>query len=241
MHWFLIPKCFDGILNKADNNITPMTKENQETKPVSPIPKMSALISPSAIDSTKVRNDDRALAKAWGSSIDTWANDNWIVGYGYGPSSLNQYHELLDILSSCGKIEQQISGGNWLAVQYSSRYAAEKALSSQPIFSTSANVYFGVSRVTPDRLRILQQHQQVKSFLGGETTIAERRQNQQQLYEEITFKSSKPSSGGLDEADILLLEEDDATTESAPSRPTSICDKLLAWYFGWDYSHPHYD
>ena len=155
--------------------------------------------------------------------------DNWIVGYGYGPNSKEQYEELFDSLAKNGKIERHIYGGNWIAVQYSSRCSVEKALSSQSIFSAKLNIYFGVSRLSPERLRILQRQQEHISAPGNISQTADERR-----IDNVKF------SDNLKEGDILLLE-DEAGREDRPSKPSSICEKLLWWYFGWDYEHPHSD
>ena len=44
-------------------------------------------------------------------------------------------------------------------------------------------------------------------------------------------------AGNLDEQDILLLENS-AYESRKPYQPKSMCDKVFAWYFGWD-EHPH--
>jgi hypothetical protein len=159
--------------------------------------------------------------------------DNWIVGYGYGPNSKEQYEELFDSLAKNGKIERHIYGGNWIAVQYSSRCSVEKALSSQSIFSAKLNIYFGVSRVSPERLRILRRQQEHIDTPSNIAKTADERSDNR-------IQTNGTFSNNLKEDDILLLE-DETGREDRPSKPSSICEKLLSWYFGWNYEHPHSD
>jgi hypothetical protein len=127
----------------------------------------------------------------------------------------------MDILKACGMVEQHLSGGNWVAVRFLSRYAAEKALSSQPIYSTKSNLYYGISRLTPERLRILQQQ---KSKVG----VADNQPTAGQLLA-ITDGASKP----LEESDVLM--RDARSVIERPSKPENVCQQVLAWWFGWNY------
>ena len=125
------------------------------------------------------------------------------------------------MLDACGRIDQRVSGGNWVAVHFDNQYSAEKALSINGTFSTTSNTYFGVSRLSPERLRVLQQY---KSKLGS----ALEGNQQHPLLLAITDGSSKP----LEENDVLMQ---DVKAAKRPSHPENICQRVMAWYFGWTY------
>jgi hypothetical protein len=157
--------------------------------------------------------------------MSSFSTDNhWVVGFGFGSTSIDQYQELMEILSSCGMIDQKMSGGNWVAVHFLSRYSAEKAVSCQPIFSIKSNIYYGISSVTSERLRILQQH---KSKLDKADGVLD---SQQQPLLAISHDSVKT----FEEQDVLM-HGSDADVLNRPTKPENICQQLMAWYFGWTY------
>jgi hypothetical protein len=134
---------------------------------------------------------------------------------------MEQYQELMEILGSCGVIDQKISGGNWVAVHFLSQYSAEKAVSCQPIFSSKSNIYFGISSVTSERLRILQQH---KSKLDGPDGAFDFQ------HQPLRAISGKP----FEEQDVLM-QSSEVCVLNRPTKPENICQQLMAWYFGWTY------
>ncbi|KAG7341398.1 hypothetical protein IV203_023350 [Nitzschia inconspicua] len=158
--------------------------------------------------------------------IPSSADDHWVVGFGFESTSTAQFQELIDILKSCGMVDQQISGGNWVAVHFLSRYAAEKAVSSQPIYSTSSNMYYGISRVTPERLRILQQHTSKLAVSNGSCDI------QQQL-PLLAIAEGTPKQ--LEERDVLMRDVDAIAKTKRPTKPENVCEQFMAWWFGWNY------
>lgn len=163
-------------------------------------------------------------------SSESLVADHWVVAHGY--TSSNEYKELLGILSSFGTIQSQEAGGNWLAVQYESRLAAEKAMCCQPILLS--NTLCGITRGTPSLLQSLSSSSSSSSPSNKGGTA-----EQKQSSEPKTAKPSSLPTGKVGEQDILLLENS-AYESREPYRPRSVCDKICAWYFGWD-EHPHSD
>lgn len=163
-------------------------------------------------------------------SSESLVADHWVVAHGY--TSSNEYKELLGILSSYGTIQSQEAGGNWLAVLYASRLSAEKALCCQPILLS--NTLCGMTRGTPSLLQSLSsgkgEKQQQDTMMQGDEKSAGASRND----------SKRAESGGtIDERDILMLENS-AYESRKPYQPKSICDKVFAWYFGWE-EHLHSD
>ena len=152
--------------------------------------------------------------------------DHWVVAHGY--TSPNEYEELLSILSTYGVIQCQKAGGNWLAVSFESRLSAEKAICCQPILLR--NTLCGVARGTPNLLQSLRTEAQKR-----QNALTEEGEKTEQLW-----VGNKPSSGHLNEKDILRLENSSCERYHQAYQPKSICDKVLAWYFGWN-EHPHAD
>mmetsp|Transcript_21782 Transcript_21782/g.24319 ORF Transcript_21782/g.24319 Transcript_21782/m.24319 type:complete len:297 (-) Transcript_21782:234-1124(-) len=154
---------------------------------------------------------------------------HWVVAHGY--SSSIEYKELLAILSSFGRIQREEANGNWLAVQFESRLSAEKAICCQPVLL--ANSLCGIARGTPSLLQKLntgkQQQQQQQQ---------QQQPPQKKAHIISVIKSEIPK---LDESDILLLENSSDTENRQLYQSKSICDKMLAWYFGWDEEQPHLD
>lgn len=161
-----------------------------------------------------------AMAPAYSS-----ADDNWVVGYGFQATSMSQVQELMTYLEASGMIDKRISGGNWVAVHYLSPFAAEKATGSQPIYSPQSNIYFGISRVTPERLRILEQHQ-------SKVAVSTYNSNENQPLLAITEGAHKP----MEECDILLRHVDTMRDTDRPTKPENVCEQVMAWWFGWNYS-----
>lgn len=161
-------------------------------------------------------------------SSESLVADHWVVAHGY--TSSNEYKELLGILSSYGTIQSQESGGNWLAVLYESRLSAEKALCCQPVLLS--NTLCGMTRGTPQLLQSLSSGKGEKQSQGL--------MQKQPVEESSTGKKLDfATKGNLNEHDILQLENS-AYESREPYKPKSVCDKVFAWYFGWE-SHPHSD
>jgi Nup53/35/40-type RNA recognition motif len=175
--------------------------------------------------------------------------DRWVVAFGYTTSS--EYHELLAFLSSFGTLQQQRQssrGGNWLAVQYESRLAAERALCYQPITlgggsgGCGNNTLCGTVRGTPALLRGLWTRN--SSSVEGTTDGPSIHRRGGVL---PPSSSAVVSSRGSRVADgSVWLNDDDVgrkqrtgndRSDRLPSR-TGICQKLVSWYFGWEYIIP---
>ena len=169
-------------------------------------------------------------------SSESLVADNWVVAHGY--TSPIEYKELLNILSTFGRIQRQEANGNWLAVQFESPLSAEKAICCQPILLS--NALCGIARGTPDLLQKLntgkQQQQQQQNAAKGSSA-----NSMAQLQNDNKTVTTAGKLGKLDEMDILLLENSSyADDPRKPYEQRSICDKLLAWYFGWN-EHSHSD
>jgi hypothetical protein len=159
-------------------------------------------------------------------SSESLVADHWVVAHGYTSSS--EYKELLGMLSSYGTIQSQEAGGNWLAVLYESRLSAEKALCCQPILLS--NTLCGMTRGTPSLLQSLSSgkgEKQQQDTMKGEEPLAG------------ASSHNDIKGGNLKERDILMLENS-AYESRKPYQPKSVCDKIFAWYFGWE-DHPHSD
>eukprot|EP00533_Pseudo-nitzschia_delicatissima_P015086 CAMPEP_0197278128 /NCGR_PEP_ID=MMETSP1432-20130617/18145_1 /TAXON_ID=44447 /ORGANISM="Pseudo-nitzschia delicatissima, Strain UNC1205" /LENGTH=308 /DNA_ID=CAMNT_0042744455 /DNA_START=47 /DNA_END=973 /DNA_ORIENTATION=- len=150
-------------------------------------------------------------------SSESLVADHWVVAHGY--TSLNEYKELLGILSSYGTIQNSESGGNWVAVLYESRLSAEKALCCQPVLLS--NTLCGMTRGTPQLLQSLNSGEKPKP-----------------MFEEPT-KTMDFEDRNLNERDILCLDNSAYQSRQA-YKPKSVCDKVFAWYFGWE-EHSHSD
>jgi len=157
------------------------------------------------------------------------SESHWVVAHGYASST--EYEEMFAILSSFGRIIRLEASGNWLAVQFESRLSAEKAICSQPILL--ANSLCGIARGTPSLLQKLN---------TGKEQSKRQPQNTAQGKEQNTKKKILTSTtGNLNENDILLLENTSFTGCHQHNKKNSICEKILAWYFGWDEGHSHLD
>lgn len=167
-----------------------------------------------------------------------------MVAYGY--TSLSEYNQLLDILSSFGTLQQHQSSGNWLAVQYESQLSAERALCCQPV-SLGSNTLCGTVRGTPALLQRLGTGTNQSSNRGTGTTAA-------MIHRPIPRLSAAATTSGRIPAvdDYLLLTDGDKRADDRPRPPTSICQKAMCWYFGWESiryaddndeqpDHPHSD
>jgi hypothetical protein len=181
--------------------------------------------------SARTKSIANTFTGASASFASSAGDGNWVVGFGFGPTSMGQYQELVSALSACGTIEQRISGGNWVAVQFNSPYAAEKAVASQPIYSPASNTYFGISRLSTDRLRILQLHKSndaaaSKSLENGSATESGQRQK--------SFDAYPVGKTLLEEKDVLLGDAVDEDIER-PKEPRNICEWVMSLVFGWQY------
>eukprot|EP00980_Cylindrotheca_fusiformis_P020757 scaffold7755_cov104-Cylindrotheca_fusiformis.AAC.2 len=156
--------------------------------------------------------------------------NNWIVAYGY--SNSEEYKELERILNGYGQILQQHSNGNWVAVRYESRLAAEKALCSQPIRLTS-NSLCGTVRGAPQLLQSLRDQRRNEASSPSLTS--------QRSSGRISM-DTRPNV--LEEKDILAHYSGNDNGENHHKAHTSICEKLLSWVLDWDSTsrhHPHAD
>mmetsp|Transcript_4855 Transcript_4855/g.10855 ORF Transcript_4855/g.10855 Transcript_4855/m.10855 type:complete len:348 (-) Transcript_4855:15-1058(-) len=186
----------------------------------------------------KADNDnDSYFKESSGFSSESLVADHWVVAHGYTSSS--EFKELLGVLSSYGTIQAQEAGGNWLAVQYESRLSAEKALCCQPILLS--NTLCGMTRGTPTLLQSLssgkgEKHQQDLFPGGGGVQATEPPEQRQHNGKNVDARGTR---GILNERDILRLENS-AYESRQPYQPNSVCDRVFAWYFGWD-EHSHSD
>jgi hypothetical protein len=205
----------------------------QQKQPFDTLKSLAKVSTPIPVASPRLlekKSDTNSYFRESSSSFssESLVADHWVVAHGY--TSSNEYKELLGILSSYGTIQSQEAGGNWLALLYASRLSAEKALCCQPILLS--NTLCGMTRGTPSLLQSLSsgkgEKQQQDNMMQGEEKLAGASRN-----------DSKRAESGIDERDILLLENS-AYESRKPYRPKSVCDKVFAWYFGWE-EHPHSD
>jgi hypothetical protein len=167
--------------------------------------------------------------------------NNWIVAYGY--SNREEYQELVRILNGYGQILQQQSNGNWLAVKYESRLAAEKALCSQPIRLTS-NSLCGTVRGAAQLLQSLRDQQRNEALKTTTTpSLSSSAPSFAFPSETMADNQHMTQSNGLEEKDILAQYNKHDGDDSHRRPPTSVCEKLLAWFFEWDSTthHSHSD
>jgi len=194
-----------------------------------------AVTNPLPVASPRILENKKSTDNYFAESTASFASesliaDHWVVAHGYTSSS--EYKELLGILSSFGTIENQEAGGNWLAVQYKSRLSAEKALSRQSVLL--GNTLCGMTRGTPTLMQSLSSGKGENQ--NRMNIVPEAGKSTEEVRKE---RRSAHGSSSLDEQDILLLENS-AYESREHDRPKSMCDKVLAWYFGWD-EHPHSD
>ena len=158
---------------------------------------------------------------------------NWVVAYGY--TDRQEFNDLMRVLSGHGSIRQQHSNGNWLAVQYDNTLSAEKALCCQPIRLANSPSLCGTVRANSQLLQSLlsqppsSSNAEPKGFLTAAPKLDSNSPRKKMFHEAQRNQS-------LEEEDILAHYDDYDTTRQAP---TSVCEKLFAWYFGWSYETPH--
>jgi hypothetical protein len=209
------------------------------------------LLSPPLLEESQNRGSSVLSSSSLQAASMSSDSDHWVVAYGY--TSLTEYHELLDLLTLFGSIQQHHSGGNWLAVQYESRFSAERALCSQPVTLGNSNTLCGTVRGTPSLIQSLWTRSNNKA--SSSTSISERTSV-------ATPKRTVQRPGGsftsgratmIEDNDSKWLNVDGNQIEDRPRIPTTACQKLMSWYFGWEYSqvdddvddrgldHPHSD
>jgi hypothetical protein len=220
-------------MNNNRNTATPKsyTKRNVQN---SETPTMAGVSTPVPVASPPFLLKNKGTTNNNNNSSESLVADHWVVAHGY--TSPIEYKELLNILSTFGRIQRQEANGNWLAVQFESRLSAEKAICCQPILLT--NSLCGIARGTPDLLQRLNTGKQQQIAAKG-SAAKSMEQLQNDTNKTVTTITGK--LGKLDENDILLLENSSyADDPRKPYEQRSICDKMLSWYFGWD-EHSHSD
>jgi hypothetical protein len=166
-------------------------------------------------------------------------SEHWVVAYGY--RTTQEYHELMDRLTSYGKIvKQQSSNGrnNWFALQYEGFLSAEKALCGQPII-LSTNSLCGTVRGSPELLQGL-----VGGGVGDYSPASGQNvflsiEDEAHTTTNNTVVGGKSTYSSLKEEDILAYGSHGKTDRA--HRRKSVCEKVVSWYFGWSDEHPHLD
>ena len=159
-------------------------------------------------------------------------NSYWVVAYGY--TNQEEFQELVQIFNGIGRVLQQESNGNWLAIRYDSHLSAAKALGKQPIKLSGSSLCGTVPGSRELLHGLLSQPPSKPAVSGSSNSSIQPHQSLQQQRSLI-----------LDEKDILVgYSDEDYQVRQAP---TSVCDRFLAWFFDWNYEprtprhHPHLD
>ncbi|CAJ1940485.1 unnamed protein product [Cylindrotheca closterium] len=189
-------------------------------------------ITPPPVNSPRLLHQSPVLVNQR-SDFPSCDSGNWVVSYGY--ANREEYKELERILTSYGAIIDSQANANWLAIKYESRLAAEKALCSQPI-KLSSNSLCGTVRGSSQLLQTLRAQQpndSLKSVEHGLSAV------------KTKGKEMTLGSAGLSEEDILAQYDVQDQYDSDWRHAGSICEKVLAWLFGWDnilpVNKPHAD
>lgn len=182
---------------------------------------------------------------------------NWVVASGY--TNRQEYEELKQILLRVGKVVQLkeqasssqkhstlamftgaddtlygnsssvMSGGNWLAVQYESKLAAQEALTNQPfVLHCSGNVcgaFNGMQNGLLQRLTLAAQTTVVTTI---RPSLALTTGNGGGKATELLFQTPEK----MTEDDLLNLPPR-RKSSSGRRNSNSMCDLIVAWLFGW--------
>jgi len=178
-------------------------------------------ITPPPANSPRLLQHSQVLANP-SNDFPSGDSGNWVVSYGY--ANREEYKELERILTSYGSIINSQANANWLAIKYESRLAAEKALCSQPIRLTT-NSLCGTVRGSSQLLQTLRAQQPNDSLKSAEYAFNA---------VETKGKEMTLGSAGLSEEDILAQYDVQDQYDSDLRHSGSICEKVLAWLFGWD-------
>lgn len=162
---------------------------------------------------------------------------NWVIAYGY--TNDLEYDELFGVLRSHGSIKQQKSNANWLAVQYDNQFSAAKALCNQPIQLPSSSALCGTVGANQQLLQGLLSQPQTSATKDNLFSLIAETPTLPSTSASTTSRQPQ-SASPLREEDILAAHEDDIIYRRPSS---SMCDKVLDWYFGWNEEthHPHSD
>ena len=194
---------------------------------------------------TLVGQHDGAPANAADSSMISTAltvsaeEDTWVLVSGV--STKGQRDEVFRIFDTHGRVvsrRSSSSDSNWVAIQYQTRLEAEKALSHQPVHLCGGKVLCAVFLLSPERRRELFQQYYPETVDGDGkgsdnklfTTMKPDDYRVSEVAQTPTNSRSK-ASGELQEKDILLYADDDEDVRRVGRR--TICDEILAWWFGW--------
>jgi hypothetical protein len=213
-------------LSPTSPNQTPVDKPNSSVLLLSP----PLLIE----DSSRTILPPTSTALVTTSTTTSADGDRWVVAYGY--TSLNEFHELLDLLTSFGSLQQHHqSGGNWLAVQYESRLAVERALCSQPVTLRNNNTLCGTVRGTPALLQSLWTRTTKSVETTTSTTTAFTKSSNPRPFIQSGGGGSTRSDDDVDSKWLLNTNDDNDDHQHRSSANTSVCQKVMSWYFGWEY------
>lgn len=135
-------------------------------------------------------------------------DDSWVLVYGF--SSKAQYDEVLQRFDAFGRVISQRGGRlNWVSLRYESNLEAEKALCQQPCILSDGSVV-GVCRMDQKLTQSLDWDTSPASFEGKSGDLHSKSKN------------------GLEENDVI------ETGKTERHGKTSVCEKFLAFIFGWD-------
>jgi len=179
-------------------------------------------ITPPPLNSPRLLHQSQMTVNSTGN-FPFGDSGNWIVAYGY--ANREEYKELERILTSYGSILNSKANANWFAIKYGSQLAAEKALCSQPII-LSSNKLCGTVRGSPQLLQTLRAQQPHDCLKSADYALNAARSEVKGALE------SEPSV--LSEEDILAQHYAQDEYDCDRRHADSICERMLAWLFGWD-------
>eukprot|EP00545_Synedropsis_sp_CCMP1620_P001168 CAMPEP_0119006124 /NCGR_PEP_ID=MMETSP1176-20130426/2123_1 /TAXON_ID=265551 /ORGANISM="Synedropsis recta cf, Strain CCMP1620" /LENGTH=291 /DNA_ID=CAMNT_0006958011 /DNA_START=57 /DNA_END=932 /DNA_ORIENTATION=- len=169
------------------------------------------------LDETIGSNNENANNHSMGGDVVIWSgtpnntpsHDSWVLVYGF--SSKSQYEEVLCRFDSFGKVVSKRGGQlNWVALHYESNLEAEKARCQQTCILSDGCVV-GVSRMD----------QKLSQSLDWDATPAS---------VEVSHGGVPPTAkSGMDEDDVLRKGKAYGNGKNG-----SVCEKMLAFVFGWD-------
>jgi hypothetical protein len=181
------------------------------------------------------QQEQEHFSKPTASSISdsSGSSSHWIVAYGY--TTRDELDELMDLLGAYGPTLQTHANGNWLAVHYEGRLAAEKALCRQPIRLSSLSLC-GTVRASQQLLQGLLAEPPVP-LMSTNDSNANNNSSTHRSTLTMTHTTHQRFSS-LQEEDILAHHASDGRTNEQGSLsrrlPTSVCEKFFSWYFAWD-------
>ncbi|PJF16824.1 Nucleoporin NUP53 [Paramicrosporidium saccamoebae] len=150
------------------------------------------------------------------------SDGNWVTVFGFSGA---QASSVLSYFQKLGVVEQSETGqGNWIHLQYSTRWAAQKALAKNgtvlPVMGTC------MIGVVPTTRAMEQVGQAAESFMSPLKKESIRRTSQDQYQGGDIF--IKPGM-----APILRQEEDETRAREVTNPQESMVAKAFGFVFGW--------